>query len=244
MIYFVSDAHLGSRLDKDPLSREKILVNWLEFVRKDAEKIFLLGDIFDFWFEYKTVVPKGYVRILGKLAELADAGIEIHFFIGNHDIWAFDYFEKEVGMIVHHHAEIMELNGRRFFMAHGDGLESKEKGFNFIRKIFHSKLSQILFGYFPPRLGQEFGYEWSKANRLRILKTENGYRGENDEEIITFAKNYQSEPPIDFFVFGHRHLDIKLQIRNKAQVIILGDFVSLFSYGVFDGEEFRLEYFN
>ncbi len=235
---------MGSRLEENPLIRERKMVSWLNMVSKDATKIFLLGDIFDFWFEYKTVVPKGYVRLLGKLAELADAGIEIHFFIGNHDIWAFEYFEKEIGMKVHYHPEIMTFNGKNFFLAHGDGLETKEKAFNFMRKVFHSRFLQVMFSYVPPRVGQYLGYTWSRENRKRLLKNrDNSYRGENREELIVFAKNYSGNQHIDYFVFGHRHLDLQLQIRKDAQVIILGDFVSIFSYGVFNGEEFHLEYF-
>ena len=243
MIYFLSDAHLGSLLIKDQRAHEKKLVDWLEKVSVDATAIYLLGDIFDFWFEYQTVVPKGFVRFLGKLAELVDSGIEIHFFIGNHDIWTFGYLEKEVGLIVHKEAYTTKLGNKTFYMVHGDGLHLDRNGFAFIRKIFHSRFAQWLFGNFPPRLGQKFGYNWSYRNRLNLVYEETEYRGENKENIVVFAKHYAETHNVDFMVFGHRHVFLDLEIKNKKRVVILGDFCNIFSYGVFDGNEFRLEYF-
>lgn len=243
MIYFVSDAHLGSLLEKDPRSHELKLVRWLDMVKKDAEVIYLLGDIFDFWYEYKAVVPKGFVRLLGKLAEMTDAGIEIHFFIGNHDLWTFGYLENEIGLKVHTEPLIVEHSGKRFFLAHGDGLVKSDKKFNFLRNLFHSKFTQKMFGWVPPRIGQYLGYNWSKLNREKIAHEDNNYQGEDKEELVVFAKNYQSKPQVDYFVFGHRHIDLNLKLKNGSQVIILGDFVSIFSYGVFDGKDLILEYF-
>lgn len=243
MIYFVSDAHLGSLLEQDSRAHEMKLVNWLEQIRADATIVYLMGDIFDFWFEYKTVVPKGFVRLFGKLAEIVDSGIEVHFFTGNHDIWAFDYFHKEIGLKVHYGPQIVEHSGKKFFLAHGDGLLNADKKFGFLRSIFHSKLLQKLFGCIPPRIGQSLGYAWSKANRERILHADNSYKGEDKEELVLFAKQYlEKNEPVDFFVFGHRHLDLNLQLRGGSQMIILGDFVSIFSYGMFDGTAFTLEY--
>lgn len=244
MIYFVSDAHLGSLLEKNPRAHELKLVRWLDMVKKDAEKIYLLGDIFDFWYEYKTVVPKGFVRLLGKLAELTDAGIEIHFFIGNHDLWTFGYLEQEVGLKVHYKPYIVELGGKVFFMAHGDGLLTADKKFSIIRRIFHSKFAQKLFGCIPPQIGQKLGYAWSRQNREKTFRQDNSYQGEEKEELVVFAKQYQSQPKIDYFIFGHRHIDLNLKLKNDAHVVILGDFVSIFSYGMFDGKEFSLEYFD
>ncbi len=244
MIYFLSDAHLGSRLVKNPRAHEKKLVDWLDTVKSDATKIFLLGDIFDFWFEYKTVVPKGFVRFLGKLAELVDSGIEIHFFIGNHDIWTFGYLEKEVGLIVHKESYTVKLGSKEFYMAHGDGLSADDHGFKIIHTIFHSNFAQKLFRLLPPQLGQEFGYNWSKRNRQKILHIENKYLGEDKEFIVVFAKKYAETHDVDFMVFGHRHIVLDLQIKNQKRVVILGDFVSSFSYGVFDGENFHLEYYD
>lgn len=243
MIYFVSDVHLGSLLDKDPRAHEQKLVRWLEMVRKDARAVYLMGDIFDFWYEYKTVVPKGFVRLFGKIAELVDAGIEVHFFIGNHDLWTFGYFEKEIGMKVHYKPETVEYNGKKFFLAHGDGLLRKEKKFRFLRAVFHHPFLQKLFGYVPPRIGQKLGYAWSKANRLSIMHRNNSYKGENEEELVVFSKKYVENHQVDFLVYGHRHVDLNLKLRNNAQMLILGDFINIYSYGVFDGKDLRLEYF-
>ncbi len=243
MIYFISDAHLGSRLIKNQRAHEKKITNWLDKVKTDAEAIYLLGDMFDFWYEYKTVVPKGYVRFLGKLAELTDSGIEIHFFIGNHDIWTFGYLETEIGLIVHKEPLTVQIDSKIFYLAHGDGLYAEKKSFGFFRKVFHSPLAQKLFRLIPPELGQAFGYGWSKRNREKILHIENKFKGEQNENLVIYAKKYIEEnQDVDFMVFGHRHIALDLQLKNKKRVVILGDFVSIFSFGVFDGENFHLEY--
>lgn len=242
MIYFLSDAHLGSLIVRDPRAHEKKLVDWLDTVKKDATGIYLLGDLFDFWFEYRTVVPKGFVRFLGKLAELTDAGIEIHFFTGNHDIWTFGYLEKEVGLIVHREPQTVQIGNKRFFLAHGDGLHAEDRGFELLRKVFHSRMAQRLFRYVPPQLGQAFGYNWSKRNREKILHIENKFQGEEKENLVVFAKKYVETHDVDFLIFGHRHIALDLQLKDQKRVIILGDFVGIFSYGVFDGENFHLEY--
>jgi len=242
MIYFISDAHLGSRLVKNPRAHEKKITDWLDSVKKDATVIYLLGDMFDFWYEYRTVVPKGYVRFLGKLAELVDAGIEIHFFTGNHDIWTFGYLEQEVGLIVHRDPVELEIGNKRFFLAHGDGLYAKvDKKFQLLRKVFHSRTAQQLFRLVPAQLGQNFGYAWSKRNRLRILHLENKFLGEEKEDLVVFSKKYVLDHNVDFMIYGHRHILLDLELKDKKRVIILGDFVSIFSYGVFDGENFHLE---
>ena len=242
MVYFISDAHLGSRLVINPRAHEKKLVDWLDKVKTDATAIYLLGDMFDFWFEYKTVVPKGFVRFLGKLAELTDAGIEIHFFIGNHDIWTFGYLENEIGLIVHKKPTIVQLGSKSFYLAHGDGLYAVDKGFKFIRRIFHSQTAQKLFRYLPAQLGQEFGYNWSKNNRIKNMPKENKFEGEENEYLVVYAKKFLENHDVDFLIFGHRHLALDLQLKANKRVVILGDFVGIFSYGVFDGENFRLEY--
>ena len=241
MIYFISDAHLGSRLVKNPLEHEMRLVNWLDRVKTDAEAIYMLGDMFDFWFEYKTVMPKGFVRFLGKMAELTDKGIEIHYFTGNHDMWTFGYLEREIGLKIHRGPETVELYGKKFYLAHGDELFSEEKGFKIIRSIFHSPTIQKLYQSIPPLIGQNFGYAWSKSNRERIQHIENNYRGEENEPIVVFAKKFVESHPVDFLIFGHRHIELDLELKNKARVIILGDFVGIFSFATFDGSNFRLE---
>jgi UDP-2,3-diacylglucosamine hydrolase len=243
MIYFLSDSHLGSLLVPDARAHEKKLVDWLDTVKVDAEAIYLLGDVFDFWFEYKTVVPKGFVRFLGKLAELTDAGIEIHFFTGNHDIWTFGYLEEEIGLTIHRKPTTVKLGEKKFFLAHGDGLCTDDKTFAFIRKVFHNKLCQKMFAYLPPRVGQRFGYNWSKKNREKILHIENKFQGEKNEWLVVFAKKYIETHDVDFLIFGHRHIALDLMLKEKKRVIILGDFISIFSYGVFDGDNFVLKNF-
>lgn len=241
MIYFISDAHLGSRLVKDPREHEMRLVNWLDKVKIDAEAIYMLGDMFDFWFEYKTVMPKSFVRFLGKMAELTDSGIEIHYFTGNHDIWTFGYLEDEIGVKVHRTPELLDIKGKKFYLAHGDGLYTEEKGFKIIRSIFHSRTCQKLFQLVPPRIGQNFGYAWSKSNREKILHIENKYLGEENEHLVIFAKKFSETHDVDFMIFGHRHIELDLELKNKSRVVILGDFIGIFSYAVFDGENFHLE---
>jgi len=244
-IYFVSDAHLGALWIRDSHEQEQTLVRWLESIRADASEIFLMGDMFDFWFEYKTVVPKGYVRFLGKLAELAEAGIAIHFFAGNHDIWTFGYLEQETGLMVHPVPEIIERNGKRFFLAHGDGLGRHPLSVRIIRWIFHNRTCQTLFSWLPPRLGMRFGFAWSKANRKNHRRRKYAdYLGEDNETLVQFAKSFPENEKIDYFIFGHRHILLDLVLKNGSRVCILGDWFETFSYGVFDGSDFVLELFD
>lgn len=241
MIYFLSDVHLGSLLISDKREHEKKVVRLLDSMKKDATAIYLMGDIFDFWFEYSTVVPKGYSRLFGKISELTDSGVEVHFFIGNHDLWTFGYFEDELGMEVHYAPVVTELYGKKFFLAHGDGLSTGDAAFGFLRKIFHSHFAQRMFALLPPYIGQNLGFEWSRHNRLH-MKSE-AFKGEENERLILYAKDFVENNQVDYLVFGHRHIDLKLQLKNKAEMIILGDFIRLFSYGAFDGEVFHLLYF-
>ena len=243
-IYFVSDAHFGSLLAKDAHEQERKMVRWLDSIRDDADELFLLGDLFDFWFEYKTVVPKGFVRFLGKLAELSDAGVKIHFFTGNHDIWTFGYLEQEIGLTVHRKPEIIERNGKRFFLAHGDRLGDHSMSVRVIQAIFHNRFCQRLFELLPPRLGLGFGLAWSRSNRLKPARR--GYAkflGEDKETLVRFAKGYPESGNIDFFMFGHRHIVLDLMLKNSSHIYILGDWITHFSYAVFDGVTVSLEYF-
>ncbi len=238
--YFLSDAHLGSRVVADGRAHEQRLVNFLDSIKCDAKAIYLLGDMFDFWFEYKTVVPKGFVRFLGKLAEFVDSGIAVHFFIGNHDMWTFGYLEQEIGVTVHRKPEVVEINGKTFFLTHGDGLNKQSCDFRFLRSIFHNRILQKFFMWVPPRLGLNFGYTWAKNNRLKKNGKDFSYKGEDKEYLVLFAKQYAEKQPIDYFIFGHRHIELDLQLRNKSRVLILGDWLESFSYAVFDGEDICL----
>lgn len=239
--YFLSDAHLGSLVVEDRRAHELRLVRFLDKIKNDARALYLLGDMFDFWFEYKSVVPKGYVRFLGKLAELVDEGIEVHFFIGNHDIWTFGYLEQEIGLKVYRKPTEVEINAKRFYLAHGDGIYDKSIGFRIIRGIFHNRLLQEMFTWLPPRLGLGFGYAWSKSNRLDGRKKDYSYKGEDKEHLVLFAKEYVANHDVDYFVFGHRHILLDLQLKNKSRVMIIGDWFENFSYAVFDGKDMSLE---
>lgn len=242
-IYFLSDAHLGSLAIPHGRMQERRLVNFLDSIKHKAQAVYLLGDIFDFWYEYHTVVPKGHTRLLGKISELTDMGVEVHYFYGNHDLWQHDYFEKECGMIIHRRNEVVELYGQTFFLAHGDGLGSKDKRFKLLRHIFHSPTCQRLFSALHPRWGMAFGLEWARRSRL---KREDGkeppYQGEADEELVVFAKDYlKTHPDINFFIVGHRHIELDLMIARTCRLVILGDWISQFTYAVYDGGQMFLE---
>jgi UDP-2,3-diacylglucosamine hydrolase len=241
-IYFISDAHLGSLMIENAREQERLLVSWLDEIKHDAAALYLLGDMFDFWYEYKLVVPRGYTRFLGKLSELSDMGIDIHFFIGNHDIWAFDYFEKEIGLTLHRKPLITTLYGKRFFLAHGDGLGDPSRSFKFIRWLFHNRVAQVLYSALHPRIGVGIGLLWSKHSRKKKdgQYEEINYLGEEKEHLVQFAKSYTKEQ-IDYFIFGHRHIILDLMLQNKSRVLIIGDWMQLFSYAVFDGENISIE---
>ena len=244
-IYFASDAHLGARFHKDPLAVEKKLVRWLDHIKEDAQAIYFLGDMFDYWYEFKYVVPKGFVRFFGKLAELSDNGIEIHFFIGNHDIWMFDYLPKEIGATIHRDVLTVDLLGKRFFLGHGDEVDYRSKSFRFIRSLFRNKFCQWLYAGIHPRWSFGFALGWSLSSRKSGLKNEvAGYQGENKEYLVQFAKEYlQSHPDINFFIFGHRHIMLDLMLSRTSRILITGDWMQHFSYIVWDGEALFLDQF-
>lgn len=237
-IYFISDVHLGAPALNNNAERERLFVQWLDEVRKDAAALFLMGDIFDYWFEYKRVVPRGFTRSLGKIAELADSGIPVHFFTGNHDIWVFDYLPAELGIQVHHQEIRAILGNKRFFLAHGDGLDPFDKGYNLLKKIFTNSFLQWCFSHVHPNLGIALAHGWSKKSRIAKA---GGVPFKNDREgLFIFAESVLKEEKIDYFVFGHRHLLLDLPIGENSRYINLGDWISHFSYGVFDGEKFEL----
>lgn len=248
-LYFVSDFHLGIPDHATSLEREKLLVRWLDEVKEDAAEIFLMGDLFDFWFEYKSVVPKGYVRLLGKLAEITDSGIPVHVFRGNHDLWAFNYLEKEVGVRLYRKPVIREIFGKVFFLAHGDGLGPGDRFYKVLKRVFEFRPNQILFGWLHPDLGAGMGNYFSRRSRLAKMNyaQTQEQRFENDKEILyQYAKGKSAEhPEVDFFVFGHRHIPLTLSLNDKATLVVLGDWISHFTYGVFENgamevKEYRL----
>ena len=242
-VYFLSDAHLGSRAIQHGRTQERRLVNFLDSIKHKAAAVYLLGDMFDFWYEFKLVVPKGYTRFLGKLSELTDMGVEVHFFIGNHDIWCGDYLEKECGVVIHRRPLTCEIYGKEFFLAHGDGLGDTDRKFRILRAMFHSKTLQQLFSMLHPRWSIEFGLEWAKHSRMkRVDGREPEYQGEENEPLVKFSKSYLAEhPSINFFMFGHRHIILDLMLSRQSRMMILGDWIKEFSYAVFDGENMFLE---
>lgn len=246
-IYFASDFHLGIPDYESSLLREKKLIRWLDMVAKDATEIFLMGDLFDFWFEYKCVVPKGYVRLLGKIAQITDSGIPVHVFRGNHDIWAFDYLNKEVGVNLHRKPQTRVFGGKKFYLAHGDGLGPGDLGYKFLKKVFEFKPNQFLFNWLHPDIGSKMGLYFSKRSRLAGLAKfkKNPVEVELENEMLYhFAnKKIKSDPDINYFVFGHRHVALQEKISDSAELILLGDWLYLFSYGVFENGEMTIKYF-
>ena len=236
-VYFISDAHLGSLATEHRRTQERRLVNFLDDIKHKAEAVYMLGDMFDFWHEYKNVVPKGFTRFLGKVSELTDMGVEVHYFTGNHDIWAYDYLEKECGVIMHRKPMTTEINGNLFYLAHGDELGQNDTGFRIIRSIFHNRLCQILFSALHPRWGVAFGLNWAKHSRLkREDGTEPPYQGEDKEELVVWTKDHmKSHPDINYYIFGHRHIALDLMLSHTVRLMILGDWISQFTYVEYDG---------
>jgi UDP-2,3-diacylglucosamine hydrolase len=245
-IYFLSDAHLGARFHKDPLAIEQKLVRWLDAVKADASAVWFLGDMFDYWYEYKYVVPKGHVRFLGKLAELSDAGIEIHIFIGNHDIWMFDYLPKEIGAIIHREPLTTALLGKKFFLAHGDEADLRSWTFRLLRKIFRNRFCQWLYAGIHPRWSFGFATHWSLSSRAGGIKKKETakYEGEEVEYLVCFAKEYlKTHSDIHFFMFGHRHILLDLKLSRSSRILVIGDWMTLFSYVEWDGVNLALKLF-
>jgi UDP-2,3-diacylglucosamine hydrolase len=242
-IYFLSDFHLGAPDAASSLVREKKIVQFLDTIKKDAAVIFIVGDLFDFWYEYKKVVPKGYVRILGKIAEITDAGIAIHFFVGNHDMWMKDYFQKELNTSVYFEPTEFTFNGKRFLIGHGDGLGPGDEGYKFIKKVFRNPICQWLFGILPPRFGIGLADFFSKKSRAKTGTTNEIFLGEDKEWLVVYAKEILQKEHYDYFIFGHRHLPLDIVLNEKSKYINLGDWIKYFTYAAFDGENMTLEYY-
>ncbi len=244
-IYFASDVHLGAPSIKNHREHENLFVSWLNHIKPTTAELYLMGDIFDFWFEYKHVVPRGFTRVLGKIAEFTDSGIPVHYFTGNHDLWVFDYLPQETGVILHREPVIKNFNGKQFYLAHGDGLGPYDKSYNRLKKIFTNKTLQWLFARLHPNLAFGIAKGWSKQSRLKNESSEGSrFLGADNEWLMLYANDVLQKENIDFFIFGHRHIDLHTAINDKTQFIYLGDWVKKFTYGVWDGKEFKLEYFN
>ncbi|MBP6412053.1 MAG: UDP-2,3-diacylglucosamine diphosphatase [Bacteroidia bacterium] len=242
-IYFASDFHLGAPDAVTSLKREKLLVKWLDEIKTDAQEIYLVGDVFDFWFEYKTAVPKGFVRLLGKLAELADMGIVLHYFTGNHDMWVFDYLPSEIGLTIYRGVLEKEYNGKQFYIAHGDGLGPGDRGYKFIKKVFANPVCQWLFARLHPNFGIRMANFWSGKSRLHTGSSDEKFLGEEKEWLVIYSKEVLQKKHIDYFIFGHRHLPLDISLGSKSKYINLGEWMNYASYAVFDGEKTELKYF-
>ncbi len=234
-VYFLSDFHLGTPNAGASLQREKTVVAFLDSIKHDAEEVFLVGDMFDFWFEYRTVVPKGFVRLLGKLAELSDSGVKLHFFVGNHDMWVRDYFQKELNMQVYFEPTNFEFNGKKFQVGHGDGQGPGDHRYKFLKKIFRSPLCQWLFGVLPPALGMGIANYFSRKSRDADKSAEEKFLGEEKEWLIAHCKEVLQKEHFDYFIFGHRHLPIDFSLGANSKYINLGEWINYNSYAVFDG---------
>ncbi|HEU0228294.1 MAG TPA: UDP-2,3-diacylglucosamine diphosphatase [Arachidicoccus soli] len=240
-IYFLSDFHLGAPDYEKSLLREKKILAFLNSIQGNAEEIFILGDMFDFWYEYKKVVPKNFVRLLGKLGEISDSGIKIHFFIGNHDMWMNGYFEEELNIKVYKEPQIFEYNGKKMLIGHGDGLGPGDRGYKFLKKIFRNKFCNWLFGQLHPTWGIGLANYFSRKSREKTGEANAEWLGEENEWLVIYAKEILQKQHIDFFIFGHRHYPVDMVLNEKSHYINLGDWITNFTYAVFDGEEIILK---
>ncbi|SFU27952.1 UDP-2,3-diacylglucosamine hydrolase [Pustulibacterium marinum] len=240
-IYFSSDNHLGAPTKEESLVREHKFVQWLDEVKQDAAAIFLLGDLFDFWFEYKTVVPKGFVRVLGKLAEISDAGIPIYFFVGNHDLWMDSYFEDELNIPVYHKPKVFHFNDTSFFIGHGDGLGPGDKGYKRMKKVFTNPVAKWFFRWLHPDIGVKLAQYLSVKNKLISGDDDVKFLGEENEWLVQYCKRKLATNHYDYFLFGHRHLPMEIQLNEQSKYVNLGDWIIYYTYAVFDGEKLELK---
>ncbi|KFC22095.1 UDP-2,3-diacylglucosamine diphosphatase [Epilithonimonas lactis] len=242
-IYFASDQHFGVPNLKESRIREEKFIRWLDSIKKDAQVLFLMGDLFDFWHEWKYVVPKGYIRVLGKIAELKDSGIDIYFFVGNHDLWMKNYFEEELGIPVYFDKRYYKINNKNFLLAHGDGLGPGDKGYKRMKKVFTNPLAQWAFRWLHPDIAMRIANYMSQKNKLISGEEDKAFLGEDKEFLIQYSKEKLKTENLDYFVFGHRHLPLIFDLEKGAKYINLGDWIVYFTYGVFDGVSFEVKTF-
>ena len=240
-IYFVSDQHFGAPTAQQSKIREQKFVEWLDVIKQDASEVFLLGDLFDFWFEYKTVVPKGFIRVLGKLAEIRDSGIPIYFFVGNHDLWMEDYFQKELNIPVFHDNQEYTFGDKTFLIGHGDGKGPGDLGYKRMKKIFTNPFFKWLFRWLHPDIGVKLAQYLSVKNKLISGDEDVTFLGEDNEWLILYSKRKLETKHYNYLIFGHRHLPMKVTVGENAEYVNLGDWITYFTYGVFDGENFEIK---
>jgi UDP-2,3-diacylglucosamine hydrolase len=240
-IYFASDQHFGIPNAESSKLREKKFMQWLDEIKSDARAIFLLGDLFDFWFEYKTVVPRGFVRVLGKIAELRDSGIPIYFFVGNHDLWMIDYFQTELGIPVFDKPKEYKFDGKTFLIGHGDGLGPGDKGYKRMKKVFSHPLSKWFYRWLHPDIGVKLAQYLSTKNKLISGQEDIKFLGEENEWLAQYAKRKLKQKHYDYFLFGHRHLPMEIQVGKNSLYVNIGDWITHFTYAVFDGKNLTLK---
>ncbi|MBR5003587.1 MAG: UDP-2,3-diacylglucosamine diphosphatase [Bacteroidaceae bacterium] len=241
--YFISDLHLGASYLDTRQSEQKV-IDWLNSIKSSAKRLILLGDILDYWYEYRHVVPRGYIRFFGKLAELSDSGIEIHWFTGNHDIWIFDYLPAELGITLHRTNEVLDIDGHSFFLSHGDEVGERKWSFRFIQWLFRNKVAQWCYSWIHPDLTMILAHKWSSSSRKKNnQKGEKHFRGEKHEPLVRFAKEYIKNNNVEYLIFGHRHILLDLMLTRNNRMVILGDWIKHFSYASFDGENLWIDLF-
>ena len=242
-VYFTSDHHLGAPTEEQSRPRELHLLKWLTTIQKDAAALFVLGDLFDFWFEYKQVVPKGFVRILGKLAEFTDQGIPVYFFVGNHDLWMNDYFQKELNIPVYHEPQVFQLGNEKFFIGHGDGLGPGDLGYKRMKKVFVHPLSKWFYRWLHPDIGVRLAKHLSVKNKLISGDEDAKFLGEEKEWLVQYAKRKLAQEHYDYFIFGHRHLPLDIALSESSRYVNLGDWIQYYTYASYDGEKLQLNEF-
>jgi UDP-2,3-diacylglucosamine hydrolase len=242
-IFFASDFHLGAPDHESSLEREKKIVRWLDSIKDEAEEIFLIGDVFDFWFEYKRVIPRGFVRLQGKIAELTDRGIPVHWFIGNHDMWIFDYIPKELGVKMYKTEVTREFGGKKFLIGHGDGLGPGDRGYKFIKKVFRNPVCQWLFARLHPNFGIGLALFFSRKSRAATGNNDAKFYGEEKEMLICYCKKQLENEHFDYFIFGHRHLPIEFDLPGNARYVNIGDWITHFTYAVYNGNSLEMKKF-
>lgn len=242
-IYFASDFHLGVPDSATSLEREKKIIRWLDRIKKDAYVIYLLGDIFDFWFEYKHTIPKGYVRFLGKIAEIRDQGIQVYFFTGNHDMWMFNYFPDELNIPIYREPIQLEIGSHKLMIGHGDGLGPGDTSYKILKKFFNSSICQWLFARVHPNLGISIARYWSRNSRITNMKKEEKFQGEENEYLLTYCRESEKIQHFDFYVFGHRHLPLDLSVGKSSRYINLGEWVHFYTYASYSGTSLELKTF-
>ncbi|MEQ9439526.1 MAG: UDP-2,3-diacylglucosamine diphosphatase [Cyclobacteriaceae bacterium] len=242
-IYFASDFHLGAPNAEQSRLREEVITDWFDSIRHDAHLIFLIGDLFDFWFEYRYVIPKGFLRFQAKLVQLVEQGIFLVIFTGNHDLWMFDYFEQELGIPIIRQPISVQISDHNFHLGHGDGLGPGDSFYKMLKKGFTSKTCQRLFSLIHPDVGMYLANLWSKKSRLKNEKEDESFRGPEHEWIYQYCVEVETHQHHDYYVFGHRHLPLDIPVSDASRYYNIGEWISQQSYGVFDGQQFQLQTF-